>query len=108
MDLAEQRLHLRYWVDLPVLFLTPNGQESGLKSGSLFNLSEGGCAVASLSHVSVGSTVTLFVQTSVGKLLLKVDQADVRWKTLGEFGVKFQQLGPAERERLLAYLTAQR
>ncbi len=108
MDLAEQRLHPRYWVDLPVLFLTPDSPEVGLKSGSLFNLSEGGCAVASLSHVSIGSLLTLFVQTTAGKLLLKVDRADVRWRTLGEFGLKFEQLGPDDQQRLVAYLTAQR
>ncbi len=108
MDLAEQRHHPRFWVDLPVLFVTPESKGVGLKSGSLFNLSEGGCAVASLINVSIGSTLTLFVQTEAGKLLLKVDQADVRWTSTGEFGVQFKQVRPDDQDRLRLYLTASR
>ncbi|GKS58425.1 hypothetical protein YTPLAS18_19520 [Nitrospira sp.] len=104
MDLSEQREHPRFWVDLPVLFATPESWGVGLKPGSMFNLSQGGCAVASLAPVPIGSMLTLFVQTSQGKLLLKVDQAHVRWATVGEFGLQFQQLRPDARERLQLFL----
>lgn len=106
MDLADQRLHPRYGVDLPVLFVTPDSRGIGLKTGSLVNLSQGGCAVASLITVPIGSTLTLFVQTTQGKLLLKVDQADVRWVAVGEFGVQFKQLRPEEHERLHLFLNS--
>ena len=105
MELAEQREHPRYWVDLPVLFATSESRSVGLKSGSMFNLSRGGCAVASLANVPVGSVLTLFVQTAAGKLLLKVDEANVRWTTVGEFGLQFKTLGAEEEERLQHYLT---
>lgn len=105
MDLAEQRAHPRYWVELPVLFATAESRGVGLKSGSLFNLSQGGCAVASLTAVPVGSVVTLFVQTLHGKVMLKVDQADVRWSSSGEFGLRFQQVRPEEQSRLQLFLS---
>lgn len=108
MDLSEQREHPRFWVDLPVLFATPESQGVGLKPGSMFNLSQGGCAVASLATVPVGSVLTLFVQSAQGKLLLKVDQANVRWTTVGEFGLQFKQLRPDDQERLQLFLTNSR
>ena len=104
MNIAEQRQHPRFWVDLPVLFVTPESQGVGLKPGSMFNLSRGGCAVASVTTIPVGSNLILFVQTAQGKLLLKVDQANVRWTTIGEFGLQFEHLRPDEQERLQHFL----
>ncbi len=108
MDLAEQRAHPRFWVDLPVLFTTPGSRGVGLKAGSMFNLSQGGCAVASLTNVPMGAVLTLFVQTNQGKLILKVDQAHVRWTIDGEFGIQFQQLRPEEKTRLQLFLGTHR
>ncbi len=106
MNLAEQREHPRYLVDLPVLFTPSDAHSSGLQSGSLFNLSQGGCAVTSLTKVPVGSVLTLFVQTTHGKVMLKVRKADVRWSTSGEFGLRFQELQPEDADRLQLYLNS--
>lgn len=103
---SEQRRHPRYWVDLPVLFRTSSTHSEGLQSGTVFNLSQGGCAVATLSPLPVGEILTLFVQTTEGKVMVTVDKADVRWSTASEFGLRFQGLDPDDQNRLQRYLSS--
>jgi hypothetical protein len=91
-------------VDLPVLFATPDSQGIGLKPGSLYNLSIGGCAVESLTPVTVGDGLALFIRLPDERSAIKVDHALVRWAARGEFGVQFQSLRPEEQERLHFFL----
>ena len=104
--MQELRAHPRHMVDLPVLFVTPDSQGVGLKQGSLYNLSIGGCAVESPTPVTVGEGLALFIYLPDDRSAIKIDRALVRWASRGEFGVQFQSLRPEEQERLHLFLYA--
>jgi PilZ domain len=101
----ELRAFPRIPVDLPVFFATPESEGIGVKKGSMFNLSAGGCAVTSVTTVEVGTDIALFIQVPHEDTTIKVDQAAVRWSLFGEFGLEFLRLRPEEQERLHLLLT---
>ena len=101
----ELRAHPRIPVDLPVFFATPDSEGTGVKKGSMFNLSVGGCAVESVTTVETGTDIALFIQVPHQDTTIKVDQSAVRWVRFGEFGLEFLRLRPEERERLHLLLT---
>lgn len=101
----ELRAHPRIPVDLPVFFATPDSAGIGVKKGSMYNLSLGGCAVTSVTTVEMGTDITLFIQVPDEVMTIKVDQAAVRWAQLGEFGLEFLRLRHEEQQRLHLLLT---
>ncbi len=79
-------------------------EEGVTGSGTLFNLSLGGCAVQSDTPVSDNMLVTLRLASSEGSIPISIEMGRVRWATTQEFGVEFLiVLGP-EREKLDGFL----
>jgi hypothetical protein len=93
----ELRDNERTPVDFPVLFAEP---ESGIKQGTIYNLSLGGCAVSTMSVVEQGINLTLSIRTSNQSLPITIERAAVRWTALGEFGLEFVHLGIDGKERI--------
>ncbi len=92
------RKHPRFVADLPVSFSGEN--ISG--EGTLFDLSIGGCGVSTDASPSFGSVITMSIHLYGDDSPLAIDLAAVRWSVKEKFGVEFIQVGPAQRERLLA------
>ena len=79
-------------------------EEGVTGSGTLFNLSLGGCAVQSDTPVSDNMLVTLRLAPSGYDIPISIEMGRVRWATTQEFGVEFLiVLGP-EREKLDGFL----
>ncbi len=93
----ELRDNERIPVDFPVLFADA---ESGIKNGTVYNLSLGGCAVSTMAMVEPGTNLTLSIRTSNQSLPITVERAAVRWTALGEFGLEFIHLGIDGKERI--------
>jgi hypothetical protein len=93
----ELRDNERIPVDFPVLFADA---ESGIKNGTVYNLSLGGCAVSTMATVGPGTNLTLSIRTSNQSLPITVERAAVRWTALGEFGLEFIHLGIDGKERI--------
>jgi CheY-like chemotaxis protein len=103
-----ERQALRFVVQLPLVF---SGDRFG--SGTLLNLSSGGCLVESEAAVRAGDSLTLRILLSVGAPPLRVnvahvvwavDVATVVWVEEGTFGLSFGRMSSSERERFNEYL----
>jgi PilZ domain-containing protein len=92
----EGRRERRLFVQCPVSI---EGNQ-GVSEGMLINLSAGGGAIESEIPVQFGTILTLRVHLPSLNQPIQVDQAEVTWRAGDDFGVKFLQLGPQERERL--------
>ena len=97
----EQRRERRVQVQYPISF---EGNQ-GVGKGKLFNISLGGCGIASGVTVQVGTTVTLRVYVPTHKEPIQIGRAGVTWSAGQDFGVVFTDMDPKEQERLQALLT---
>jgi hypothetical protein len=100
--MQENRLIPRYRVDCPIAFVI----EGVAGTGTVFNLSEQGCAVESPAPVPgegyASASITLPEQADP----VLVDLARVRWVTRAEFGLEFRILSRMARRRLQQFLFA--
>lgn len=83
----ELRQHPRIPVDLHVSFAAPGN--AGVKEGTMYDLSVGGCAVESITTVETGAALTLSIHAPDENTPITIESAAVRWTLLGEFGLEF-------------------
>ena len=95
MDL---RRHQRFPVHFHTLLSGPKLSES---SGTVTNLSEGGCCVETNSQVYTGIQIALVLQVSGGEAAIHIEKAAVRWSRGHELGVGFISMSPPDKERLV-------
>ena len=100
----EQRRERRVLVKDPVWF----EGKLGTGRGTTFNLSSGGCAVASATPVDLQATMKLYLHIPSEKTPLQVDRARVTWRAGNDFGLEFLALSPQEQERLKHYVVGLR
>ncbi|MFO0774517.1 MAG: PilZ domain-containing protein [Nitrospiraceae bacterium] len=89
-------------VDLQVWYTTP---EHEVQRGTMYDLSPGGCAVATIGAVQAGSRLALTILAPGQEIPLTLESVAVRWTALGEFGVEFDGMNAADRDRLGHVLT---
>ena len=94
MDL---RRHQRFPVHFHTVLSGPKLSES---SGTVINLSEGGCCVETNSQVYTGIQIALVLQVPGGEPAIQVEKAAVRWSRGHELGVGFITVSPPNKERL--------
>jgi c-di-GMP-binding flagellar brake protein YcgR len=94
MDL---RRHHRFPVQFQSMFSGPKLNES---FGTMVNLSEGGCGIRTDSPVYPGMQLTLRLHVPNEDAPIKIEQAAVHWNRVGEIGLWFITVSPAERQRL--------
>lgn len=93
----ELRQSARIPVDLQVWYTAP---DQTVQKGTMYDLSHGGCAVATLGSVQSGSRLALTILSPDQPIPITVEAAAVRWTVLGEFGVEFEGLNEQDRARL--------
>lgn len=98
----ELRKYPRFPVQLPISFTA----EEVEGEGTIYNLSTGGCAVESNTHVPEDSYLQLRIHIPDHRSPIAIELAAVRWALRREFGVEFISLRGEDRERLLRYLIA--
>ena len=85
---------------IPVTF---SGEAKG--TGTLYDLSPGGCKVDSRTTPRLGASLTLRLAVSDKSEPVKIDAALVGWTIKGKyFGVKFLDVKPTDRLALEQYL----
>lgn len=94
----ELRQHPRIPVELHVSFTAPD--KEGVKKGTLYDLSLGGCGVESLTPVEPGANLTLSIHEPEQHFPITIEAASVRWTQLGEFGVEFARVPAHAKGRL--------
>ena len=92
----EERKDKRIHVRVPITF---EGKQ-GVGEGTLFNLSKGGCAIASNVPVQLCAHITLRLHIPTQKQPIEVTEAGVTWTSGQDFGVQFLNLAPQEKDRL--------
>ena len=100
MDL---RRHQRFPVHFHAVLSGPKLSES---SGTVTNLSEGGCCIDTDSQVYTGIQIALVLDVPGGETAIRVDKAAVRWSRGRELGVGFITISPPDKARL-SHLLAQ-
>jgi c-di-GMP-binding flagellar brake protein YcgR len=96
--MIECREHPRIPVDLQVYFSTTGN--TSIREGTMFDLSAGGCAVASMTSVQPGSAVRILIRATDLGSPITIESAAVRWSSHGEFGVEFVGLSEVDQNRL--------
>lgn len=99
----EQRAR-RVLVQYPISF-TPFAGNHGVSVGTIYNLSNGGCAIESATSVQIGAALTLRLYISTRQQPIEVDEAEVAWTAGQDFGVQFCRLKLSEQERLHRHIT---
>lgn len=94
MDL---RRHQRFPVHFHAVLSGPKLSES---SGTVMNLSEGGCCIDTDSQVYTGIQIVLVLNVAGGETAIRIDKAAVRWNRGHELGVGFITVSPPDKERL--------
>jgi c-di-GMP-binding flagellar brake protein YcgR len=102
--MIECRQYPRIPVDLQVYFST-TGNKS-IREGTMFDLSAGGCAVASMTSVQPGSAVRILIRATDLGSPITIESAAVRWSEHGEFGVEFLGISEIDQSRLRRLLQA--
>lgn len=102
--MIECRQHPRIPVDLQVYFSTTGN--TSIREGTMFDLSAGGCAVASMTSVRAGSAVRILIRATDLGSPITIESAAVRWSEHGEFGVEFLGLSELDQNRLHRLLQA--
>jgi hypothetical protein len=97
----ELRHKNRVPVDFQVLYTI---QDQDVQKGTMYDLSPGGCAVATVGNVQSGTQLALTILSPDQPIPITVEAASVRWTVLGEFGVEFVGLSEVDRARLEALL----
>ena len=98
MDL---RRHQRFPVHFHSVLSGPKLSES---TGTIVNLSEGGCCVETASQVYTGIQLALRLHVPGEEAPIRVEQAAVRWTRGHELGVGFINMTPPHKERLSQFL----
>jgi c-di-GMP-binding flagellar brake protein YcgR len=102
--MIECRQYPRVPVDLQVYFSTTGN--TSIREGTMFDLSAGGCAVASMTSVQPGSAVRLLIRATDLGSPITIESAAVRWSEHGEFGVEFVGVSEIDQSRLHRLLQA--
>jgi c-di-GMP-binding flagellar brake protein YcgR len=102
--MIECRQYPRVPVDLQVYFSTTGN--TSIREGTMFDLSAGGCAVASMSAVRPGSAVRILIRATDLGSPITIESAAVRWSQHGEFGVEFLGVSEIDQNRLHRLLQA--
>ncbi len=100
--MIECRVHPRIPVELPIFFSTAGNGD--VREGTTFDISGGGCAIASTAAVNPGTGIKLLIQTDDLGAPITVHFAKIRWAHYGEFGVEFLNLTEMDRSRLARLL----
>ncbi len=96
--MIECRQYPRVPVDLQVYFSTTGN--TSIREGTMFDLSAGGCAVASMTSVQPGSAVRILIRATDLGSPITIESAAVRWSEYGEFGVEFLGVSELDQNRL--------
>ncbi len=102
--MEEQRRAPRYQVDCSVTFVV----EDTAGSGTVFNLSEDGCAIETTVPVPPTGYASLCITFPGDPDPVVIDLAQLRWVTRSEFGCEFRILGQTARKRVRRYLRMDR
>jgi len=102
--MIECRQHPRVPVDMQVYFSTTGNKL--IREGTMFDLSVGGCAVASTTSVRSGSAVRILIRATDLGSPITIESAAVRWSEHGEFGVEFIGVSEVDHHRLRRLLQA--
>ncbi len=102
--MIECRQYPRVPVDLQVFFSTTGN--TLIREGTMFDLSAGGCAVASTTTVQSGSAVRILIRATDLGSPITIESAAVRWSEHGEFGVEFVGVSELDQNRLQRLLQA--
>jgi len=102
--MIECRQHPRVPVDMQVYFSTTGNRL--IREGTMFDLSAGGCAVASTTSVQSGSAVRILIRATDLGSPITIESAAVRWSEHGEFGVEFMGVSEIDQHRLRRLLQA--
>jgi len=94
MDL---RRHQRFPVHFHTVLSGPKLIES---SGTVINLSEGGCCVDTDSQVYTGIQIAMVLHVPGEETAIHIEKAAVRWSRGRELGVGFITVSPPNKERL--------
>ncbi len=100
----ERRTHARiahrFLNHIPVIFC---GEARG--TGTLYDLSTGGCKIDTRTTPSLGATITLKLAVSYKAEPVKIEAAVVGWTIKDKyFGVKFLDVKPTDRLALDKYI----
>jgi c-di-GMP-binding flagellar brake protein YcgR len=96
--MIECRQYPRLPVDLQVYFSTTTN--TMIREGTMFDLSAGGCAVASTTSVQSGLGVRILIRATDLGSPITIESAAVRWSKHGEFGVEFIGVSEIDKSRL--------
>ncbi len=94
----ERRKFPRLEVYFKVTLAFKEGQTEG--TGTLINLSMGGCSIETTNPVEVGAFLDLTLQTPGGDQTVWIEVAMVRWTRFGAFGVEFYLMGKEDQAKL--------
>ena len=98
--MKKKRQELRIPVEDPIAI---KGQ-TGIRSGTTFNLSASGCAFESSQSIEPGATVQLELSIPDDKKPVKVSRAKVTWKWGSDTGVQFLDMNETAKVRLQRYI----
>lgn len=104
---AERRGRDRIGTSFGLMYAGLQGSEVLMGDGVVIDLSRGGLGIRGNQPVTTGMELTLFLYLPDGQDPLFVLEARVAWTSGRHFGIKFQQLGLREGNRLHAFLMAQ-
>ena len=102
----EQRQFPRFLVHFPMYLLIVDGVVIG--NGTGYDLSAGGCAVASQVNVGKGEYVALQLYLpdhQTPTIVLRVDVAVIRWIIQQKLGLEFIRMASGDQQRLRRYVT---
>ncbi|HEY7532331.1 MAG TPA: PilZ domain-containing protein [Nitrospiraceae bacterium] len=93
----ELRRHQRFTVHFNSVLSGPKLSEG---TGTIVNLSEGGCCVETDSRVFTGIQLSLRLHVPNEDSPIQIDQAAVRWNRGREIGVGFITMTPLNQKRI--------
>lgn len=102
--MGELRQATRHQVDCSVTFVV----EDISGAGTVFNLSEDGCAIETTVPVPPTGYASLFITFPGESDPIVIDLARLRWVTRSEFGCEFRIMSQTARKRVRRYLLVDR
>ena len=96
--MIECRQYPRVPVELQVFFSTTGNTD--IREGTMFDLSLGGCAVATTTAVRPGTSMRLLIRATELGSAITIESAAIRWSHHGEFGVEFMGISDLDQNRL--------
>jgi len=95
----------RKWQRFPVELSSSISSTGSEWNGTAVNLSRQGCAISSATSVQSGDNLHVLIFPGANQTPIEVEVAQVRWASIGVFGVEFLTLVPREAIRLQDLLT---